>query len=95
MFTTEYTPSPLASYIYTYRVLFADHEHQEDLVERFFMQSGVEETLRAQQLTMEHFNQLCLTYEALCNISNSNHNADNNNHESKVFKNQISEFLCV
>lgn len=48
-------------------MLFGDCKDQNDLVEELFMQSGVEQTLRAQQLTMEHFNQLCLTYETLCN----------------------------
>ena len=56
-----------------YRVLFADHKDQSDLVAEFFMQSGIKESLRAEQLTLEHFNQLCLTYEKLCNnITNSN-----------------------
>lgn len=57
-------------------MLFADHKDQNDLVEELFMQSGVEETLRAQQLTMEHFNQLCIIYEALCSSLNSNRNTD-------------------
>ena len=50
-----------------YRVLFADHKDQDDLVKELFRLSGVQETLRVQQLTLEQFDRLCQSYDTLCN----------------------------
>ena len=63
-----YAPQCLTMYLCTCRVLFANHEKQDDLVKELFGLSGVNETLRAQQMSMEQFNHLCQSYETLCNM---------------------------
>ena len=48
-------------------------------MKELFIQSGVSETLRAQQVTMEEFDQLCQSYKTLCNNNVSNNNTITNN----------------
>ena len=62
-----------------HRVLFADYKDREDLVKELFKLSGVQETLGAQQLTIEQFNQLCQSYDKLCNNIRSSSLESNNN----------------
>ena len=49
-------------FFYLYSLLFPD---QPELVPELFQHSGVDDTLRAQQLTLEDFESLCNTYETL------------------------------
>ena len=60
----------LKYFFYSHRLLFADYKNQDDLVDKLFMQSGVTETLRAQQLTMEQFDELCQNYETMFDTLN-------------------------
>lgn len=70
-----------------YRVLFTNHKYQDDLVKELFKLSGVQETLRAQQLTLEQFDRLCQSYDTLCNNVRSSSLEFNNNRTEQLVRN--------